>query len=179
VNEHERAPAARAPAKAGAAVDFEELFARYRERVLRLCLHVVGEPHAAEDALQETFLAVYRGLPRFRGDSDVGTWIYRIAVRSSLRLAARRKRRERTLAGLEVAATPATTASDTADLRTACRRAMAALPVELRVVLQLAAVEELTAAEIARILGIPVGTVWSRLHRARKELARRLPGGES
>jgi RNA polymerase sigma-70 factor (ECF subfamily) len=155
-----------------AAVDFDEVYRTYRERTFRLCRRLTGDPHSAEDAFQEAFLAIHRALPRFRGEAKLSTWIYRIVARTALRA---RAKRARTCAEL-TADVPAPTRAD-ADAEEdhdAVRRAIAALPAEHRVVLELFGVEELTSGEIAELLGIPEGTVWSRLHTARKQLARRL-----
>ena len=71
---------------------FDEIFLAHRTRVLALCQRLCGERALAEDALQDTFLEVYKGLARFRGEAQLGTWIYRIALRTALRLRARHAR---------------------------------------------------------------------------------------
>jgi RNA polymerase sigma-70 factor (ECF subfamily) len=148
---------------------FEALFEALHRQVLALCLHVVGDRQEAEDAVQEAFIAVHRGLPTFRGESRPATWVYRIALRAALRVRARRppaaradpveSTRERTEAVLE--------ARD--DARRLVK-AIALLPVEQRSVIALFAIEGLGHREVAEVLGVPEGTVWSRLHKARKAL---------
>ncbi|MBI4577800.1 MAG: RNA polymerase sigma factor [Planctomycetes bacterium] len=162
-------------ARSGSAPDreaaFAEVFQGLREPVLALCLNVTGERGEAEDALQETFLAVARGLPAFRGDARLTTWVYRIAIRAALRVRSRRRRT--TFAPLEWDP-PAPCAPDPLlgeELRARVAEAMGRLPAEHRVVLSLAALEGLPHADIAEVLGVPVGTVWSRLHAARTRLA--------
>ena len=151
---------------------FGQLFRALREPVLGLCLHVTGRRADAEDAMQEVFLAVHRALPRFRGEARLTTWIYRIALRASLRCKARR---------------PASHALDSdwpvADgephmaWREEVRRllsAMQRLSAEQRAVLSLFAIEGLSHREIADVLGVPEGTIWSRLHKARRSLAEQI-----
>ena len=146
-----------------------EVFRAFREPVLALCLHLTGGRRAdAEDVLQEVFLAVHRALPHFRGEAKLSTWIYRIAVRASLEHRARRRTTEALDPEL-----PGPSEEAGLVARDRARRlllAMERLSVEHRTVLSLFAVEELSHQEIAEILGVPEGTVWSRLNAARKQL---------
>jgi RNA polymerase sigma-70 factor (ECF subfamily) len=153
---------------------FEQIFHVHRGRVFALCQRLCGNRALAEDAFQETFLDVYRGLRGFRGEAQLGTWIYRIAMRTALRL------RARTPAPVEPEAEPAdgTAPLDALDARARARRVQAAidaLPAEQRTVIALFAVDGLSHGEIAEILGVPEGTVWSRLHKARKAIASAVP----
>jgi RNA polymerase sigma-70 factor (ECF subfamily) len=155
--------------------DFDALYLAERERVLALCLHVTGRRADAEDALQEAFLAVHRGLGRFRAEASPSTWLHRIALRAALRVKARRRGGEPLdpeLAGPGLEAD--------LERRSEARRiteALARLPAGLRTVLALFAVEGFTHPEIAEVLGVPEGTVWSRLHAARKRLREELGRG--
>ena len=145
------------------------VFRAFREPVLGLCLHLTGRRADAEDVLQEVFLAVHRALPLFRGESRLSTWIYRIALRASLEHRARRRPTEPL--DLEL---PGPSEEESLVARDRARRlliAMDRLSVEHRTVLSLFAVEELSHQEIAEILGVPEGTVWSRLNAARKQLS--------
>jgi RNA polymerase sigma-70 factor, ECF subfamily len=150
---------------------FEEIFQSHRGQVLGLCLRLCGNAALAEDALQETFLEVYKGLPSFRGEAQLGTWIYRVAMRTALRLRARHS--PSTDADLETA--PASEDPDSAlaarDEMRVVQAALDALPAEQRTVVALFTVDGLSHGEIARILAIPEGTVWSRLHKGRQALA--------
>jgi RNA polymerase sigma-70 factor (ECF subfamily) len=154
---------------AGRGVAFEALFRALRLPVLGLCLHVTGRRSDAEDALQETFLAVHRALPVFRGESGLSTWVFRIALRAALQLRARR----RDHAEIDPE-TPAPWGGEaTLVAREEARRVQAALgelSAEHRSVLALFALDGLGHAAIAEILGVPEGTVWSRLHVARARL---------
>jgi RNA polymerase sigma-70 factor (ECF subfamily) len=151
---------------------FAELFATYRARVFGLCRHIVSTRADAEDATQETFLALHRALPSFRGDAALGTFIHRIAIRVALRY---RSQRPRDAGPTEdVAALPSDDPFAARQEQDHVWHALSQLSVEHRTVLGLFAVEGLDHREIADVLGIPEGTVWSRLHLARKRLAKLL-----
>lgn len=140
-----------------------------------LCLHVLGNRADADDALQEALVAVYRGLPAFRGESRLTTWAYRITVRIATRRARRRVRH----GALDHEIAPST--SGCAETNLLAKQALAALdelPAKHRVVLALFAIDGLTHGEIAEILDVPEGTVWSRLHHARQKVRERV-GGKS
>ena len=148
---------------------FEQVFASLREKVFALCLHLTGNRHDAEDALQETFLAVHRALPSFRGEAQVSTWVFRIALRTALHLRTRR-REEPTPVDTELAGADVERALEARAEARRLARSFATLAPEQQVVLSLFAVDGLGHREIADVLGIPEGTVWSRLHVARKRL---------
>jgi RNA polymerase sigma-70 factor, ECF subfamily len=152
---------------------FDALFRALREPILALCLHLTGRRTDAEDALQDAFLAVHRGLPAFRGEARVATWVWRIALRAALQVRARRRDHDELDPETPAAGGAALEARDEARR---VQRALASLPAEPRAVLSLFAVEGLAHREIAEILGVPEGTVWSRLHGARRQLAEALRG---
>ena len=152
---------------------FEDVFAAHRGQVFSLSFGLTGDRADAEDATQETFLAVLRALPGFRGECRISTWVYRIAIRSALRVRARRPRTE----SLEFE--PAGESRDPAlvsERARQVRKALARLTADHRAVLALFSLDGLSHREIAETLGIPEGTVWSRLHLARKKLAAELKG---
>jgi len=153
------------------------IFEVFREPLFRLCLHLCGNRATAEDALQDTFLSVFRALPGFRADARLSTWMYRIAVREALRHRAREVSRR--VEGMEEEPA-APFAGDPAIRREeseALRRALGQLSADHRAVLSLFAVDGLSHREIGEILGVPEGTIWSRLHAARKRLAAELGRG--
>ena len=154
---------------------FDGLFRALREPVLALCLHLTGRRSDAEDALQETFLSAYRALPFFRGEARFSTWVYRIALRAALRVRSRRRPGEQLHDEIPGGGGEAAMAARDEVRQVAA--AMARLPAEQRAVLSLFAVEGLSHAQIAQVLGVPEGTIWSRLHAARKRLAAEM-GGE-
>jgi RNA polymerase sigma-70 factor (ECF subfamily) len=135
--------------------DFAHVYADCQQHVRALCASLLGNSADAQDAFQEAFLAVAQALPRFRGEASVTTWVHRIAFRVALKLRARRR--------------PTTEIGDHAEAD-AMARALDALSFEHRLVLSLFAVAGLTHAEIAEALGVPEGTVWSRLHHAKRKL---------
>jgi RNA polymerase sigma-70 factor (ECF subfamily) len=146
----------------------DRLFRELRVPLHALCLHLTGRRADAEDAVQEVFVAVHRGLPGFAGASRLTTWIYRIALRAAFRARARRQDGE----PLDPETSGGGGELDMV-VRDEARRvasAMERLPAGPRAVLSLFAVEGLSHREIADILGVPEGTVWSRLHAARRML---------
>jgi len=149
-----------------------ELFEAYRKPIFKLCLNLTGNRTDAEDALQASFLAIYEALPSFSGGSKLSTWMFRIA----LRMALRSKGKNRQLDAVPADSTADTPADPVSRRETSevLARAMGQLSAEHRMVLSLFAIEELSHREIAELLGIPEGTVWSRLHVARKKLVAEL-----
>lgn len=143
---------------------FDEVYVEHHRSVVALCRQLLRSDADAQDAAQDTFLAVARGLHAFRGEASLKTWVHRIAIRAAMRTRARRRDHveldEREPGGQEVR----TRRLDVA-------RALARLSTEHRLVLAMFSVEGLTHPEIAETLGVPEGTVWSRLHAAKKQLA--------
>lgn len=142
--------------------------------IRRLCRALVEDPAEVDDVVQEVLLAVYRGLPEFRGQARLLTWVRRITIRVTLRHRERRRRRRADALSPELASEPGRDPIETDQLRQRLVDALRRLPAPHRTVLALAVLEGLPRAEIAEILGIPPGTVWSRLHHARRRLARAL-----
>jgi RNA polymerase sigma-70 factor (ECF subfamily) len=157
---------------------FRAIFEKLHEQVFALCRNLTGSRAEAEDAVQEAFLAVHRGLDGFRGEARLSTWVYRIAIHAALGVTARRKGRRETALDDAVGVGELADRSPLPDALAASRqnarrleRALAQLGPEHRTVLALFAVEGLGHEQIAHVLGIPTGTVWSRLHVARKRIA--------
>ena len=155
----------------------QEVVTAYGGALFQLCLRVTCNQADAEDALQETWIDVDRCIYGFKGESKLSTWLFRIAIRQATRV--RNRRRSRTMLEID----EALFAGSEGDPRRALEElegarklleATATLPLEQRVVLGLAAGQGLPHAEIAAILGIPEGTVGSRLHAARATLKQRL-----
>jgi RNA polymerase sigma-70 factor (ECF subfamily) len=148
---------------------FAELFEAYRVRVFTICRHLTRSRADAEDATQEVFVALMRALGGFRGESSLGTFIHRIAVRIAI------KHRLKSIRHSELRIEPAQpSVVDALEAREDQRRlwnALEQLSLEQRTVLALFAIDGLSHREISTILGVPEGTVWSRLHLARKRLA--------
>jgi len=150
-----------------------ELFERYRESVDRLLRRMLG--HDTDDCLQEVFVDVFRGLSGFEGKARLSTWIYRIALRRAWKCAAARSRNEQEGEAperVEQAAAPDAAAGTEAvvqgeELAQRFADALQRLDLDQRTVLALAAIDGLSPSEVAEVLGLPVGTVLSRLARAR------------
>ncbi len=166
---------------------FRVLVERYQERAYRLALRVLRDEEAAQDVVQEGFLKVYRSLDRFEGRSSFYTWLYRVVMNLCLD-AKRRDRSSRHAewdetapmeidpggadAVAELARERASPSGqlERAELRSVVADAIERLPDDARQTLVLREVEGLSYAEIAECLGVPKGTVMSRLHNARKRL---------
>lgn len=170
-----------AAAQRGSERAFEQLVRANEKKVYTLCLRMCGNPADAEEAAQEAFLAAWRGLPSFRGESAFSTWLHRLAGNACIDLL-RRNRRARGELSLddELAAEPVDEhASPQRELerreqREAVQRGLAALHDEHRTVLVLREVEQLSYAEIAEVTGLEAGTVKSRISRARAQLRKYL-----
>lgn len=171
--------------RAGDLSAFDELMARHQNRVFNLCLWMLRDHEAANDAAQDTFIRAYRALGNFRGDCAFSTWLHRIAVNIASDAAARRKRTPQPLSELETddnpAPEPAGPARDNpietltrSERRHAVREALDTLPDHHRVVLVLFDIQGHSYEEIAEVLELPIGTVKSRLNRARAALRERL-----
>jgi RNA polymerase sigma-70 factor (ECF subfamily) len=172
---------------------FEEIFQRYQSMVFSLTYRILGDREEALDVSQEVFLAVYRKLDHFRGESSIKTWIYRIAVnRASNRCRWWHRLRRRGTVSLdehlsdnssytlaECMAATGSTPEEALLLReahSAIERSLQCLPVQQRVAVIMRDVEGLSYEEIAELLQVSLGTVKSRIARGREELKRRLNG---
>jgi RNA polymerase sigma-70 factor (ECF subfamily) len=166
-------------AAAGDPAAFEALVLRYQSRVYRLVRILAGNLPEAEDLTQETFIRAYRAIGRFRRDSTFRTWLHRIAVNATWSHLARR-RHGISLVALEsdadgnMAVTDVAACDDDPETalirRQAIDRALATLSTEARLVITLRDIQGLEYQEIATITGVPIGTVESRLFRARRRL---------
>lgn len=159
---------------------FKALYERYRDRVYNLAFYSLGEELWAEDVLQIVFLKIYRGLPAFRYEASLSTWIYRIAVNECQNQLQRRGAKHVPLDAILGSDEEFDTAQlpDTEQLererRQILRDAVMDLSPKLRGVVVLKYVEGLSYDEIARVLECAPGTVASRLNRALAELETRL-----
>ncbi|MFP3916077.1 MAG: RNA polymerase sigma factor [Actinomycetota bacterium] len=160
---------------------FDELMRRHQDRVFAICLRIMRRREAALDATQDTFLTVFRKADQFRGDSRFTTWLYRVAVNTCYDQLRRAKRR-RSDPLPETHDPPDSGADDrmaAVELRPGLTAALSHLKEEYRSAIVLADVEGLGLSEVAEILGIAEGTVKSRLHRGRSQLAEILGNREA
>ena len=169
-----------AAAQAGDRDALDRLLRRHQDRIYAVCRRMAGNDADALDATQDALIAIVRGLPRFDGRAAFSTWAYRIATNACLDELRRRKRRpDPGLPDLEAAPRGGApgldaTASDRLDLDAA----LSALPEDSRAPVVLRDQLGLDYAEIAEVLGIPPGTVRSRISRGRAALARGLRGNQ-
>jgi len=154
----------------------EEAWRELGARVHRLCRRMLGRPADAEDATQEVFLKLYERAGSFEGRARLATWVYRLTVRHCLHRIERERLRSAAALPDELVDRASEVCpverSSRAESRERLERLLARLSPEHRAVLLLREVEELSYQEIAAALAVPVGTVMSRLSRAREALAR-------
>ena len=160
---------------------FEELYRAHAGRLFSLTCRMVGNPTDAEDLLQEVFLAAHRKLDTFRGDSALGTWLYRLATNLCLdHLRSRAVRSSQMTDALDDEPWIPDAGSRNLAERTVSRmdleRAIAVLPAGCRAAFVLHDVEGLEHQEVARVLGIAEGTSKSQVHKARMRLRALLAG---
>jgi RNA polymerase sigma-70 factor (ECF subfamily) len=162
------------------ALPFDEVWQQHRPRLQRLVVRLAGDADLAEDLTQEVGLRAFQAFPGFRGEADAYSWLYRIAINVVNRY---RERRRPTLVPLETPEVEGLAADRAGcpeavllrdDLRASVWAALDRLPDELRTILILQVYEGLKYRELALVLGIPIGTVKSRLHHAMQRLKEEL-----
>ena len=165
---------------------FDVLVLKYEQKIVNLVMRYVRDPEQALDISQEAFIKASRALPRFRGDSAFSPWLYRIAVNTAKNYLAAQRRRPTDIeldlqdpeqyglhAKLKETDTPEGVSLSN-ELKETVERAIAALPEDLRTAIILRELEGMSYEEIAQTMECPVGTVRSRLFRARADLRDRL-----
>lgn len=163
---------------------FELLVMKYQRKLGRLLSRMVRDPGEVEDVTQEAFIKAYRALPNFRGESAFYTWLYRIAINTAKNYLVALGRRAPTstefdheeaesfeeAVGLRDAATPEGELLGR-EIAQTVNKAMDALPEDLRTAISLREIEGLSYEEIANVMNCPIGTVRSRIFRAREAIA--------
>ena len=169
---------------------FEMLVVKYQRRIERLIARMVRDPDLVQDVAQETFIRAYRALPQFRGDSAFYTWLYRIAVNTAKKMLVELKRdplvfesaRSISVDGDETSRveneltdgeTPEALMASK-EIASVVNAAIEALSEDLRQAITLREIEGLSYEEIAELMNCPIGTVRSRIFRAREAIAARL-----
>ena len=174
--------------RAGEEAAWGQLHRDHYPRLWSSVQRILNNPTLSDDVVQEAFIKAHRDIRRFAGQSQIGTWLYRIAVNQALDAMRKRQRTERWLSFLSPVADEekypampegkvapaASTGLENADLREIIVHAMAELSPEHRAVVQLRLVDEMSLDETARLLHCKVGTVNSRLHYACEHLRRKL-----
>jgi RNA polymerase sigma-70 factor, ECF subfamily len=163
---------------------YRELAERYQTTIIRTCHSLVHDHHDAEDLAQEVFLEVFRSITRFKGNSGLGTWLYRIAVNKSLNFVRGNKKRAvferienifigKKEADLFIASTP----GDSKEIeekentqRITLYRALDALPKNQRIAFVLHKYDELPYREISEVMKLSLSSIESLIHRAKKNL---------
>ena len=145
---------------------FETLLAAHQDKVFRLCYSMLGDRAQAEDAAQESFLRIWKSMQGYRAEASIGTWIFSITRNVCLTAISKRgARRSAPLQEAERVTPPAP------ERERDVERMVAQLPEKYRQVIVLFYMEEKSYEEVARMLDLPMGTVKTYLHRARKQLA--------
>lgn len=158
---------------AGDGAAFDELVSRYQRRVYGICYRYFGDPQDAEDAAQETFLTLLRRAETFTARARFSTWLYRVATNACNDISRRRSRRPQAAAAAPDLAERAADEDPvgTRELALDLQEALLALEPEQREAVVLHDVQGLPYADVAARLGVPVGTVKSRIHRGHARLA--------
>lgn len=154
---------------------FSQLFLKYKTLVYRVVYRLLRIQEDVDDAVQQTFIEVYKSLPGYEGKSKFTTWLYRIAVNVSIQHL--RKRRSDTFSDFDPEILPSESNKDNLEhleLHKQIETALDAIPIKKRIVVVLHDIEERTMEEIAAILNIPLGTVKSRLFHGRDEMRKKL-----
>jgi RNA polymerase sigma-70 factor (ECF subfamily) len=158
---------------------FEEIVLKHQDKIYNLCRYMLGNPQDAEDAAQDVFLKAFQALPRFQPEASLSTWLYRIATNTCID----RKRKPiwESLFGIsregeQLVHDPASDAPSpeklyqSREISKALQKGLETLSPKLRAIIVLKEIEELSYEEIAETLDISIGTVKSRIARAREEL---------
>jgi RNA polymerase sigma-70 factor, ECF subfamily len=158
---------------------YRQIYERYEQPLLRTALRLLGRREEAEDAVQETFLKLYRGIAGFRSGSTFSTYLFRILINTCTDML--RKRRHVEFADLDAETLPAPPPAGSSEISRGLAQAMDRLPRQMKACFLLTAVEEFTLREAAQMLDLNIGSVKTNVHRARKKLREWLaarPAGE-
>lgn len=166
---------------------FELLVAKYQRKLARLLARFIRDPAEVEDVAQEAFIKAYRALPSFRGDSAFYTWLYRIGINTAKNHLVSIGRRAPTTTEFDSEEAEGFADGDqlrdintpeslmmSKEIGNTINATMESLPEELRTAIQLREIEGLSYEEIASIMNCPIGTVRSRIFRAREAIAEKL-----
>lgn len=163
---------------------FEELIRQYEKKVYTLCFRMCGNSEDAEEAAQDAFLALWRGIDRFRQESSLSTWIYRLATNACIDTLRRRKKQSGSVSlddeelfvdAVDTSPQPQETVEHR-ETQKLLQEGLSALPEEYRKVIILREIEGLSYTEIAESASIELGTVKSRISRGRSLLRNFLSG---
>ena len=166
---------------------FDLLVEKYQRKLARLLSRLIRDPGEVEDVTQEAFIKAYRALPSFRGDSAFYTWLYRIGINTAKNYLVAMGRRAPTSTDVEAEEAEGLEGGEllrdintpeslllTKEIGNTVNAAIESLPEELRSAIQLRELEGMSYEEIAKLMDCPIGTVRSRIFRAREVIAERL-----
>ena len=151
---------------------YRQIYDRYAQPLLRTAVRMLRAPQEAEDAVQETFLKLFRSIGGFRRGSRLSTYLFQILHNTCLDMLRKRKRAAQVDADAETLAAPSTH-----ELSHSLSEALDGLPSRMKACFVLFAVERFSQEEVAAILGVNVGTVKTNIHRARRKLRAWLAAG--
>ena len=175
--------------QAGEKSAFDILVLKYQHKIIKLVMRFLSDHSEAQDVAQDAFIKAYKALPNFRGDSAFYTWLYRIAVNTAKNYLVARGRRPRNYSGVRLRSgedddfdpSMLLTSTDTpdrlamtAELKEAIHNSFSALPEDLRVAVSLREYEGMSYEDIAQIMDCPIGTVRSRIFRARESIEKHI-----
>lgn len=166
---------------------FELLVEKYQHKLARLLSRLIRDPGEVEDVTQEAFVKAYRALPSFRGDSAFYTWLYRIGINTAKNYLVAMARRTPTSTQIDAEEAESYESGEqlrdintpeslllSKEIAATVNLAIESLPEELRAAIQLRELEGMSYEEIAKLMDCPIGTVRSRIFRAREVIAERL-----
>ena len=148
-------------------MDFNQLYEQYNEVIYRLCLGYTNDPHKAKDIVQDTFVAVWKSLDQFRGEAQISTWIYRIAVNNCIRQLSKDKKKKEKEMPIEIG----NAVKEEPPKIILLRKLIKALPEVDRLIISME-LEEIPQVEIADILGMTHANVRVRVHRIKDALSK-------
>lgn len=149
---------------------FEEIYKTYYERIYRLCMGYVNDYVLAQDLVQETFIIVWKQLPKFRNESSIGTWIFRIASNHCLRQIEKEKRLPKT--ELPIQLKEEETPESIEPQIKLLYEFISELPEMDRIIISLE-LEDIKQAEIAKIVGLSEGNIRVKIHRIKEKLTKK------
>jgi len=153
---------------------FEEIYESYWQKIFRLCMGYVNDPALAQDLTQETFIIVWEQLPKFRNESSIGTWIFRIASNNCLRQIEKQKRFPKAPLPLHLSEEKQHSMEPQIQFLYQC---IAELPEIDRIIISLE-LEDIKQAEIASIVGLSEANIRVKIHRIKEKLTQKFSGNE-
>lgn len=153
---------------------FDEIYKRYWDKIFRLCMGYVNDHNLAQDLTQETFISVWKQLPKFRNESSVGTWVFRIASNNCLRQIEKQNRFPKGQLPLNLIEEKQTNIEPQIQFLYKC---IAELPEIDRIIISLE-LEDVKQAEIASIVGLSEANIRVKIHRIKEKLTQKFTSNE-